>query len=270
MNTVRTMPRPQSVSRSLFQTAHQPAVTLFAIGLIGFGAVGLATRDFGMGWQPVADRFPARTALACIVGVLEIALGAALLFRATSVVAVRIMLPALALWMLLKVQPLFLAPGEEGSWLGFGELAMMFAGGLALFARLSEIPESSPLAFLHGDRGVRIAQIFFGLWVIPVGLSHFIYAQATSGMTPAWIPARTFFAYLTGAGHIASGLASLTGVLRRVALWAESAMIGVFAVILWIPRVAAAPTERLPWVALFITWIIGAAVFALAQASKKD
>lgn len=262
---VRTLP----ASGSVFQTAEQPAVTLFAIGLIGFGVIGLATHDFGMVWQPVADWFPARTLLAYIVGALEIAVGVALLLRATSVLAERVMLPGLALWMLLKAPALFVAPGIEGVWLGFGEEAMLFAGGLALFARTAEISESSPLAFLSGDRGVFIARIFFGLWVIPVGLSHFFYTQATINLIPAWIPARAFFAYLTGAGHIASGLASLSGVLRRVALWTEAAMLGVFAMIVWAPRVAAAPATRLPWTAFFITWIIGAAVFALASVERE-
>lgn len=273
MNTVRidsANVRSLPASDSVFQTAQQPAITLFAIGLIGFGIIGLATHDFGMVWQPVADWFPARTLIAYVTAALEIAVGVALLLRAASAMAARVMLPGLALWMLLKAPALFVAPGIEGVWLGFGELAMLFAGGLALFARTAEIPESSPLAFLSGDRGVRIARIFFGLWVVPVGLSHFFYTQATINLIPAWIPARTFFAYLTGAGHIASGLASLTGVLRRVALWMETAMLGVFAVVVWAPRVVAAPTTRLPWTAFFITWIIGAAVFALAQASEED
>ena len=269
MNTVRTISRPQPIAVSVFQTAEQPAVLIFAIGLIGFGVIGLITHDFGMVWQPVADWFPARTLLAYVVGTLEIAVGLALLFHATRVIAARVMLPGLALWMLLKAPPLFVAPGTEGVWLGFGELAMVFGGGLALFARLAEIPESSPLAFLCGKRGLRIARIFFGLWVIPVGISHFVYTQATIDLTPAWIPARTFFAYLTGAGHIACGLASVTGVLRRVALWMETAMIGIFALVVWAPQIAAAPATRLPWTAFFITWIIGAAVFALASVERE-
>jgi uncharacterized membrane protein len=272
MNTVRidsVHVRPLPARDSILQTAEQPAVTIFAIGLIGFGVIGLATHDFGMVWQPVADWFPARTLLAYAVGALEIAVGVALQLRATSVLAARVMLPGLALWMLLKAPALFVAPGIEGVWLGFGELAMLFAGGLALFARAAEIPETSALGFLSGDRGLRIARIFFGLWVIPVGLSHFFYTQATINLIPAWIPGRVFFAYLTGAGHIASGLAAITGVLRRLALWMETAMLGVFAAIVWAPRVVAEPATRVPWTAFFITWIIGAAVFALASMERE-
>ncbi len=274
MNTVRTLSHPVSASvpqAGLFETAEQPALTLFAIGLIGFGIIGLVTHDFGMVWQPVAPWFPARTALAWITAAFELATGVGLLFRPTSAVAARIMLPGLALWMLLKLPSLFVAPQIEAVWLGFGELAMLFAGGLALFAQLAGIPEtSSPLAFLSGQRGLRFARIFFGLWVIPVGLSHFFYTQATVNLIPKWIPVPVFFAYLTGAGHIASGLASLTGVWRRVALWAETAMIGVLAFVVWLPRIFAAPATRLPWTAFFITWVIGAAVSALATTEAKN
>lgn len=254
---------------TVLETAQQPAIALFAIGLMAWGMIGLLNHDFGMVWQPVAPWFPARTAIAILTGALELATGASLLFRASSAWAVRVMLPGLALWMLLKLPSLFVAPQIEGVWLGFGELAMLFAGGLALFAQLAGVPESSSaLAFLSGERGLRLARIFFGLWVIPVGLSHFFYTQATISLIPKWIPAPTFFAYLTGAGHILSGLACLTGMLRRTALWAETAMLGVFAFVVWMPRVIAAPGTRLPWTAFVITWLIGASVCALAVNEK--
>ncbi len=58
----------------------QPALTLFAIGLIGLGVLALVFRDFAMVWQPVAPWFPGRTALAYIAGVLEVCVGGGLLF----------------------------------------------------------------------------------------------------------------------------------------------------------------------------------------------
>ena len=44
---------------------------------------------------------------------------------------------------------------------------------------------------------------------------------------------------------------------------------GVFAAIVWAPRVVAEPATRVPWTAFFITWIIGAAVFALASMERE-
>jgi hypothetical protein len=47
----------------------------------------------------------------------------------------------------------------------------------------------------------RIAQVVFGLSVIPVGLSHlFYYGQITASLIPSWMPFRMGLAYLTGVG----------------------------------------------------------------------
>jgi hypothetical protein len=42
----------------------QPALTLFAIGMIGLGILVLVYGDFAMGWQPVPAGIPGRMALA--------------------------------------------------------------------------------------------------------------------------------------------------------------------------------------------------------------
>ena len=98
--------------------------------------------------------------------------GAGLLFGATAKWSARVLFPYLIVWAFLKVPALFVAPQIEGVWLGFGELAMLLAGGWTLFAALAEVPEGSLLSFATGERGVRIARIFFAVAVFPVGLAH--------------------------------------------------------------------------------------------------
>ena len=49
---------------------------------------------------------------------------------------------------------------------GFGEIAMLLAGGLVLFARLSRLEGAGPFfRHLTGERGIRTAGIIFGLAV---------------------------------------------------------------------------------------------------------
>src|ERR1700761_387984 len=62
----------------------QPAITLFSLGMIGLGLLSVIYRDFAYSWQPVPDFHPGRDILAILVGLFMIALGAGLLFRATS------------------------------------------------------------------------------------------------------------------------------------------------------------------------------------------
>jgi uncharacterized membrane protein len=245
--------------------AQQPAVTLFALGLIGLGILALIYQDFALVWQPVAPWVPGRTTLALGSGILMLCGGIGLLFRATVTWTVRVLLPYFIVWALLKVPALVVAPQIEGVWLGFGELAMLLAGGWMLFARLAELREDSPLAFAVGDRGVRIARYVFAIWVIPVGLSHFFYVKETVHLIPSWIPFPIAWAYITGAGHIACGVALFFSVLPRAAATAEACMIGIFALVVWGPAVAGNPRERLPWTAFFISWVIAAAALAVAQ-----
>jgi uncharacterized membrane protein len=254
------------------QLEQQPSLGLLAIGLIGLGVVGLCVGDFAMVWQPVAPWFPARTALAYAAALLMLVCGVGLFFRSTSVRAIRILFPYLIVWQLLKLPALFVAPKIEGVYLGFGELAVLLAGGWTLFARLADVRLPAWLAWTTGDKGVRIARYYFAVWIIPIGLSHLIYSKQTAAFVPAWLPYKTGWAYLTGAGQMASGLGILFGVLPRVAAWAEAGQITLYTLLVWLPALFAAPRARLPWTALWISWTIGAAAWVVAQnaAPKHD
>lgn len=243
----------------------QPALTLFAVGMIGLGVLALVYGDFAMVWQPVAPWIPGRTALAYASGVLMLLGGVGLLFSATVAWSVRILFPYLFVWMLLKVPALVVAPGMEAVWLGFGELAVLFAGGWVLFARLGELPAGSPLGFLTGDEGVYMARMLFALSLLPIGLSHIVYVKQTAELVPAWLPYREGWAYLTGAGQMACGLGVLFGILPRVAAFAEAGMISLFTILVWAPAIFAAPRTRLPWTAFFISWAIASGAWVVAQ-----
>lgn len=250
----------------------QPALTLFAVGMIGLGVLALIYGDFALVWQPVPASTPGRALIAYGTGLLMLFCGAGLLFRATVAWSVRILLPYVIAWALLKVPAICVAPQIEGVWLGFGELAVLVAGGWMLFARFADLKRDSRLAFLTGEGGLRAAQILFAVWLIPIGLSHFFYTQATAGFIPAWIPFRTFFAWLTGAGHIAAGLGVLFSVFARIAAAAEAGMLSIITILVWIPAVIAKPADRMSWTAFFISWAITAAVWVVAQnvpAKKK-
>jgi uncharacterized membrane protein YphA (DoxX/SURF4 family) len=251
--------------------SQQPGLILFAVGLIGLGILALVYGDFALVWQPVAAWVPGRTGLAYLSGVLMLLCGAGLLFGTTVKWSVRILFPYLIVWALLKVPALVVAPQIEGVWLGLGELLMLLAGGWTLFAVFAELPEGSILTFAVGERGIIIARILFAVWVIPVGLSHLFYVNATVSFIPAWIPFKTFFAYLTGIGHMASGVGVLFSILPRVAAWAEAGMLTVITLLVWAPAVTAAPKTRMPWTAFFISWAITAAVFVVAaNIGRKD
>lgn len=252
--------RQEGLSTSVQQTA----ISFFAAGMVGLGILALIYGDFALVWQPVAAWVPGRTALAYASGILMLLTGIGLLFRPTVAWSVRILFPYLILWSLLKVPALVVAPQIEGVWLGYGELALLLSGGWILFARLAELKTGSKLDFIFGDNGVRIAKYFFAVWVIPIGLSHFVYLKETANFVPAWLPFRTGWACLTGAGHIACGVAILFSVIPRLAAMLETTMIGIFTLLVWAPAIIAKPRDRFAWTAFFISWVIGAATWIVA------
>jgi uncharacterized membrane protein len=252
--------------------SQQPALTLFAVGMIGLGILALVYGDFALVWQPVGTWVPGRTGLAYGSGLLMLLGGFGLLFRATAAWSARILFPYLILWLLLKVPALVVAPNMEAVWLGFGELAVLLAGGWVLFARLATVREGSSLTFATGENGIRLARILFAVSLIPIGLSHLVYVKQTADLVPAWLPFRIGWAYLTGLGQMACGIGVLFSISPRVAATVEAGMLSLFTLLVWGPAILAAPSTRLPWTAFFISWAITAGAWLVANniASKES
>lgn len=231
---------------------------VFALALIALGILTFVFGDFALQWQPVPDWMPARALLAYVSGAVLLATGGGVLFVRSERLASRVLIGYLLLWFLLKVPPLMTAPLFEANWLGAGELAVLVAAGLVLLA------PSESSGNVGAGRWTTLVRFVFGFALIPIGLSHFFYLQPTIGFVPKWLPSPVFWAYLAGAGHIAAGLGVLLGVVPRLAATLEGAMIGLFTVLVWLPGVLAAPTNRLQWTAMLMSWIIGAAAWVVA------
>ena len=255
----------------------QPAISLFSIGLIAMGALSVVCRDFAYTWQPV-PAFPGRGAVAVLCGLFMIAVSVALLFGSTVRIAVRALFPFLIAWFCLKIPAIVVAGRIEGVWIGVGELGMLLAGGWVLFASFSGLEESPLFKNITGPRGVRLAQTLFGLSVIPVGLGHLLYLQITASLVPAWMHFRVALAFLTGAGQILCGIAIVFAIYPRVAALIETAMLALFAFLVWgpdtwfaaTPKLAGTPPGfRFPLSAFLITWVIGAATWLIAINSRK-
>jgi uncharacterized membrane protein len=245
--------------------SQQPAVTVFAVGMIGLGILALVYGDFALVWQPVPLWIPGRTVLAYVSGLIMLLGGVGLLLRAKLEWSVRLLFPYLILWLLLKVPALLVAPQVEAVWLGFGELAVLGAGGWVLFATLAGLRQGSALTFATGENGIHLARMLFAISLIPIGLSHLVYVKETAELVPAWLPYRIGWAYLTGAGQIACGLGVLFSIFPRVAARTEAGMLSLFTLLVWVPAILAALKTRLPWTAFFISWAITSAAWVVAQ-----
>src|SRR4029078_3623405 len=108
-----------------------------------------------------------------------------------------------------------------------------------LYAQIACDRERQRFGFLAGDKGVRIARSLFGFGLIPIGLAHFIYLDATAPLVPSWLQWPVFWSYFTGGAFIAAGLAMITGVCARLAAVLVTLQIGLLTLLVWVPRIAA-------------------------------
>lgn len=234
--------------------------------MIGLGVLGWIYGDFALVWQriPIAD-LSGRTAIAYACATLELLTGLGLLLRRTARLAAGILFPFLVLWVvLLKLPAVIAVPAMAATWLGFGEIAVLAAGGWVVFASYAGEWERARLRFLLGDAGVRLARLLFAVALPMIGVSHFVYSAETAGFVPAWLPFRLGWAYLTGAGFMAAGFGVLCSVWPRLAATMLAWQLIVITVLVWGLGVVAAPTIRVQWTGFFISAAIASGAWAVA------
>ncbi len=151
----------------------------------------------------------------------------------------------------------------------FGSTAVMVAAAWVLYVRFAGDRDRQRLGRLAGDRGVRIAQALYGLSLIPFGLAHFLYLDATTVLIPDWLPWHTGLAYATGATFIAAGLAVTFGVYARLAAALSTVQIGLFSVIVWVPRVLAGSLSDFQWGEFVVTFVLTAGAWVVAESYRN-
>jgi len=219
---------------------------LYAFGAILLGAVGIYFHDFAMQWQPVPAGVPWRTPLAYLSGMLLIAGGAAILLRKGEHFGALLLAAFYGLWVVALHLPNAIASyAHIGAWNAPAEFTFMTMGGVALFATGAGAMRGTLL---------KIARILAGASAIVFGCAHFNYIDFTAGMVPKWIPPNgVFWAWATGAGHLAAGIALVSGFQARLAGTLLAAMMASFVVLLHIPRVFAAPDQHMEWIMLAVS-----------------
>ena len=82
---------------------------------------------------------------------------------------------------------------------------------------------------------------------------------------PTWLPFPLAWACLTGAGHIAAGLALLLGIAPRLAAVLEASMVSAFVILIHVPGVIGSPRDGLQWTELVVASVIGGAAWIVAR-----
>jgi len=229
---------------------------VYGLGAVGLGMLGLAVGDFALQWQPVPKDIAFRTELAWLSAALLILGGLATVWRRTSALGSLGLGVMYGVWVLLHLRLALADASQIAPWNGVAEALALSLGGLVGWGAVAR-PNLAP-----------IGRRLFGLCPVIFGLAHFGYAKFTASMVPAWLPAPLFWAYFTGAGHMAGGLALIAGVRTRLAATLLAAMYASFVLLLHLPRVIGAPDNRIEWTMLAIAVSLTGAAWNLRPPRK--
>ena len=234
---------------------------LHAFGAIALGVIGIVYQDFALQWQPVPTGIAMRTPLAFVSAALLLIGGGALLARKWERAGALLLAAFFGLWVIALHLPRAFASWQHiGAWNAPAEITYLAMGGVALFATGA----STLRATLS-----RIARILAGACARVFGLAHFNDLDVTASFVPAWIPpSQVFWAWATGAGHFAAGVALVSGYQARLAATLHAAMMGSFAVLVHLPRVIANPEKHEEWIMLAVSsGLAGSAVLTRKYAT---
>lgn len=216
---------------------------IYGLGVAALGMLCIVWGDFVLG-QPVPRTFPDRTALAYAAGALTVGAAAAVEWRRTMVwgAAALTVYYALVVVMLMNGRVVLAHYAEFGAYSGAAEQLAIAAAGLIILAATANIDAA------RAARLTRLGQWAFGACALLFGGAHFFYMNMTVPLIPKWLPpSQVFWAYATGIGHIAAGLAILTGVQSRLAAILLTIMFASFTPLVHLPMLLADPSNRYIW-----------------------
>jgi len=216
---------------------------VYGLGVVALALACLAWGDFDPG-QPVPKNFPYRTFLAYAAAAFMLVTGAAIEWRRTVArgAAALTAYYALVVVVLMNGRVVLAHYAEFGSYSGVAEQLAIGAGGLIIYAGNARIDAAM------AARLTRLGQLAFGICTLLFGGAHFFYMNLTAPLVPKWLPpTQEFWAYATGVGHMAAGVAILTGVRARLAGILLTVMYASFTLLVHAPMLIADPSSRTNW-----------------------
>jgi uncharacterized membrane protein YphA (DoxX/SURF4 family) len=237
------------------------AARIYGLGAVVLGLTGLVWGDFAVVWQP--DVAPGRSALGYVVALLPLLAGLAMQWQRTEYPSALVLVGLYALGeIFLDVPRGFAHPSVFVAWYGVFEHLALAAAAVVICTY------SAPLEPATVERLSKVSRLVFGICLIYFGLAHHFYLANTVSMVHAWLPpGQIFWAYATAAGHVAAGIALMSGICARAAAILLAAMFIVFAILVHAPRIVSDPHAHMNWAENAVNfaligsaWVIAASI----------
>jgi uncharacterized membrane protein YphA (DoxX/SURF4 family) len=219
---------------------------LYALATLLLGAVGIWFHEFALQWQAVPAGIPMRTTLAYVSGALLVAGGGAILWGKYERAGALLLACFYGLWVVAFHLPnAFKGFMHIGAWNAPAEITYLTMGAVALLSvHAAQMRRTLAL----------VARVLAGASAVVFGCAHFNYIDFTATFVPAWIPpSQVFWAWATGAGHLAAGISLIIGYQARLAVTLHAVMMASFVLFVHIPRVIGSPEKHEEWIMVAVS-----------------
>jgi uncharacterized membrane protein YphA (DoxX/SURF4 family) len=154
---------------------------------------------------------------------------------------------------------------EFGVYSGAAEQLAIAAAGLVVYAASAHIDAAM------AARLSRLGQMAFGVCAVLFGAAHFFYMNLTAPLVPKWLPpGQVFWAYATALGHIAAGIALLTGALARLAAILLTVMFAFFTPLVHVPMLLADSSSHMNWSENALNLALTGAAWVVADSLSRS
>jgi hypothetical protein len=243
--------------------SRQIGVLAFGVAAIVLGAAGFAWGDFATNWQRVGPNVPYREALAYITAAFETLTGVAMLGRRTARAGALLLTILYSIFTLLWVIQVCAVPLVYDGWGNVFEELSLAIGGAVAYASLA--PAGSPLA-----GKARLIARLYGICPISFAIVHFINLAGVATWVPKWLPpGQMFWATAAAIGFLLAAAAILSGIRAGLAARLLTAEIMGFEILVWVPKLIAAPHEHFYWAGNAISLAMVAAVWVVSDALSQ-
>ena len=232
--------------------------TFFGLATMASGVQQLVTGDFVRLVPKLPAWVPAPSAWPYVVGVVLVASGLAILTgrmarTAAAIVAAMILVIVVVLYPPSMVaNPLIDRPLLRGFMYTNPLKCLALVGGAAIL--LGGLPDEpsvlSPLVRAIGKLEP-VGAVLLAIFLIVCGIQHFWYSPFVVTLVPAWLPARMFWTYFTGAALMAGGTGILIPRTSRLAATLSAIMIFLWVLLLHIPRAIVEPNHAFETAGVF-------------------
>jgi uncharacterized membrane protein len=249
-----------------------------ATSLTAFGVQQFLFGDFVPGRAPAwPASLPGRLPWAWATGAFFVVAGVAIVSRRWARSAAVLAGALIFAWAFLRNIPLALAATDfGGAWTRLGKALALFGGSLAVAGSLPaskhRAGEGAPSLMDSRDGFLTLGRFCLGSFLAVCGVQHFLFVPFVTSLVPGWIPGPRVWTYATGVFLIAGGVGLMFRRLARLAGALSGLMVGLWVVLLHVPRALSAVERGAPseWIAVFEALAMSGIALVLAGALRSS